>query len=167
MKPTIPETGTVLKLDRDTAVVLLKGGTSCKGCGAGKMGLCRPAGDSMMITVKNTASASIGDTVVIGIDRRVQRAAYLLAYGAPLVSFIAGSFCGHVAGEYLSIHFLDAAAGFATLVVTSVYSFLRLRKLDSSSMMTVKHVIREYLFDTDAKTDEEQRYGCYAANPRG
>jgi len=166
MKPTIPETGTVLKLDHDTAVVLLNGGTSCKGCGAGKIGLCRPAGNSMMVTARNAPGARIGDTVTIGIHRRVQRVAYLLAYVGPLFSFIAGSFFGYLAAGYFSVPFLDALTGFAALVSASVYSFLRLKKLDHSSMMAIKRVERENIFDTDMKTDEELRYAGYASNSR-
>jgi positive regulator of sigma E activity len=121
----------------------------------------------MMITLKNSADARIGDKVTIGIDRQVQRAAYLLAYIAPLASFVAGSLCGHVIGNYFSIPQLDAAVGFAALVVTSVFSFRRLAKLDRSSLMTIKNVIRENIFDADVKTDEEQRYECCPANLLG
>lgn len=166
MKPTIPETGTVLRLGRGTAVVLLKGGAACKGCGAGKIGLCRPAGHSMVITAKNTVGARAGDTVSLGIERRVQRTAYFLAYLAPLLSLLAGSFCGHLVASYFPIPFLDVATGVAALIFASAYCFARLRKLDSSSMMTIERVIAENIFDADVKTDEELRYDWSAPNSR-
>ena len=167
MKPTIPETGTVIKLSGNTADVMLRGGTPCKGCGAGKMGLCRPAGTSMVITVKNTAGAQIRETVTVGIDRRVQRKAYLLAYIVPLFSLLAGSLLGYAAGNYLSVPFLDAGAGFVMLVLSSAVAFLRLKKLDRASMMTIKNVVRENTFEAGVKTDEEKWYERYEARSTG
>ncbi len=165
VKPSIPETGTVIRLIGDVATVLLKGDAPCKGCGAGKIGLCRPAGNSMMIMVKNTAGARVGDIVMIGIDGKVQRSAYLLAYGAPLLSLLAGSFGGHLAAVHFRIPLLDAATGFMLLIVVSLYSFLRLRRLDRDSMMTVKRIVNENTFDAAMKTEEERLYECYAPGP--
>jgi positive regulator of sigma E activity len=98
MMPTIPETGTVLRLEHGTAVAPPKGGTPCKGCGAGRIGLCRPAGNSMIVTVKNTTEAMAGDTVTVVIGKNVQWAAYFLAYFTPLFSLIAGFLGGYPAG---------------------------------------------------------------------
>ena len=51
MKPSIPEIGTVIRLQGDIATVMLKGGESCKGCGQAKIGLCKAGGTTMMLTV--------------------------------------------------------------------------------------------------------------------
>ncbi len=158
MKPTIPETGTVLRIEGEKAVVLLKGGTSCKGCGNAKMGLCRPAGQSMQITVLNSAGAKAGEVVSIGIGKEVQRSGYLLAYIIPLVSLLAGSMLGHIAGNYISLPFLDAVAAFVALVAGSAYALSSLKRLDQSSMLIAKQVMKEPIFDPDMKTIEEQWY---------
>lgn len=128
MKPTIPETGTVISLKGDTAIILLKGGGSCKGCGAGKiglcrLGLCRPGGNSMMLHADNTIGARTGDTVVVGIGRQVRVKGYLFAYIIPLISFMAGTLIGHVAGAYLGAPSVDAASGFLSLTIV-VYLYL-------------------------------------------
>lgn len=50
MKPTVPETGIIIRLEGDKAVIRLKGGKSYKGCGMGKVGLCRSGDTSMLLT---------------------------------------------------------------------------------------------------------------------
>lgn len=158
MKPTIPESGSVIKTEGLNATVLLEGGTACKGCGAGKIGLCRPAGNSMTVTVGNSAGAQMGDKVLIGIDRGVQRTAYLLAYIIPLVSFLSGSFLGHAARVYFTVPALDAITGFAALAAASVFSLRKLKKLDASSRMSIKRILNDNRFEIDLKSDEELRY---------
>ncbi len=164
MKPTVPEIGTILRLDGENAVVLLKGEKSCKGCGAGKLGLCKAGGDSMMLTARNLAGAQTGDTVLVGIDQDVQIKGYFLAYIFPLLSFIVGSVVGYIMGNYLSIPSLDALLGFTALSATAVYTFVRLRRLDLAYKMTVKKVLSEDVFSTEVKSDEERRYEGYAVN---
>jgi positive regulator of sigma E activity len=164
MKPTVPEIGTILRLDGENAVVLLIGGKSCKGCGAGKLGLCKAGGDSMMLTAKNTISARIGDTIMVGIDQEVQIKGYFLAYIFPLLAFIVGSIVGNILGNYLSIPSLDALLGFAALSATAVFTFLRLRRLDLTHKMTVKKVLSDEVFSAEVKSDEERRHEGYAVN---
>ncbi len=164
MKPTVPEIGTILRLDGEDAVVLLKGGKSCRGCGAGKLGLCKAGGDSMMLTARNTAGAQTGDTVLVGIDPDIQIKGYFLAYIFPLLSFIVGSIVGYIVGNYLSIPSLDALLGFIALSATAVYTFVRLRRLDLTYKMKVEKVLSEEVFSTEVKSDEERRYEGYAIN---
>jgi positive regulator of sigma E activity len=163
MKPTVPETGTVLKTEGDTALVLLKGGQSCKGCGAGKMGLCSAGKGSMMLSAGNAVGAHTGDFVLIGVDEAVRWKGYSLAYLLPLLSFIAGSVIGHLAGEYLAVPFLDAVAGFSVFLATAALTLLRLRKLDRTCRMSIKKVISDGVFTADLKSDEERRYESYHA----
>jgi len=33
MKPTVPETGAIVRIEGENAVIMMKGGKSCKGCG--------------------------------------------------------------------------------------------------------------------------------------
>ncbi len=163
MKPTIPETGTVISLEGDTAIILLKGGGSCKGCGAGKIGLCRPGGNSMTLRADNTIGARAGDTVVVGIGRKVRVKGYLFAYIIPLISFMAGTLIGHVAGAYLGVPSIDVPSGFLSLTTVSMYTFYRLRRLDRTSMMRIKRVVSDSVFEVDTKTDEERRFEGYLA----
>jgi positive regulator of sigma E activity len=161
MKPTVPETGTVLKTDGDTALVLLKGGQSCKGCGAGKMGLCSAGKGSMMLSAGNAVGAHTGDTVLVGIDEAVRWKGYSLAYLLPLLSFVAGAFIGHLAGGCLAVPFLDAFTGFSAFLATASFTLLRLRKLDRTCRMAIKQVLSDGVFTADLKSDEERRYESY------
>jgi positive regulator of sigma E activity len=161
MKPTIPETGSVISLHGDTATVLLRGGGYCKGCGAGKIGLCRPGGRSMRLSAKNTAGARVGDIVVVGIDRETRLRGYLLAYIVPLLFFIAGTVFGHIAGGYLSIPSLEVPAGFLMLALTYLVTLRRLRLLDKSSAMTINKIVSDDVFEIDVKSDEQMRFEQY------
>jgi positive regulator of sigma E activity len=161
MKPTVPETGTVLKTEGDTALVLLKGGQSCKGCGAGKMGLCSSGKGSMMLRAGNAVGAHTGDFVLVGVDEAVRRKGYSLAYLLPLISFIAGSLIGHLAGKHLSVPFLDAVSGFSAFLATAAFTLLRLRKLDRTCRMSIKKVLSDGVFTAVLKSDEERRYESY------
>jgi positive regulator of sigma E activity len=162
MKPAINETGTIIEVDGDYATVSLAGGHSCKGCGAGKIGLCNPGGRSMMLRVKNTAGGRAGDRVRIGAEGRVRRAGYLFAYIIPLLSFIGGSFGGHAAGAYYSFGSLDVLTGFLVFAVGSLYSMRKLRALDRTSSLEVSRVLSENSFEVFPKSDEERFYERYA-----
>jgi positive regulator of sigma E activity len=161
MKPTVPETGTVLKTDGDIALVLLKGGQSCRGCGAGKMGLCSAGKGSMMLSAGNAVGAHTGDTVLIGIDEAVRWKGYSFAYLLPLLSFVVGAFTGYLTGQYLAVPFLDAITGFSAFLATSAFTLLRLRKLDRTCRMAIKKVLSAGVFSTDLISDEERRYESY------
>jgi positive regulator of sigma E activity len=112
----------------------------------------------MMLRANNTVGARIGDTVVVGIDRKVRVRGYLLAYIIPLVSFVAGALIGHVAGEYLGTPAVDVPAGFLALTVASFYTFLMLRRLDRTFMLNITRVVADCVFEVDLKTDEERRF---------
>jgi positive regulator of sigma E activity len=141
MKPTIPETGTVIKVEKSMVVVVLNSVGSCKGCGAAKMGLCKPAGNMSVLKSKNTLNAVVGDTVKIGLDIRVQRKGFFLAYIIPVISFITGSLAGDMVGRAFSIPSLEVITGFSSLLLSSLYAFRMLKKLDASSLMTVKEIV--------------------------
>jgi positive regulator of sigma E activity len=149
MKPTVPETGRVIKLDRDMAVVLLNPEKSCKGCGAAAIGLCKPSGDITMLTVRNTKHAVPGDTVTVALDKRIHRKGFLLAYGIPLLCFFAGSMLGYVINREFSIPSLDVITGFASLLLSATFSLRRLKKLDSSSLMTTKEIVSDRGYGRD------------------
>lgn len=141
MKPTVSENGTVIRLNGDSAVIMLEGGKACKGCGAAKMGLCKPNGGLSMISAKNLAGAGIGDIVKIGIDSKVKVKGYLLSFIIPLFSLIGGSLAGYFIGQKILLPGFDVITGFTSLILASFYSFKRLKALDRSSSLAVTGII--------------------------
>ncbi len=167
MKPSIPETGTVIGLKDDKAIILITGSGACKGCGAGKIGLCKPGGGSMVLQADNALGAYAGDTVVVGIGRNVRIKGYLLAYIIPFISLVAGTVIGHVAGKYLGVSFIDVPAGFLSLTAVSFFTFRRLRLLDRTSAMRVSRVVSACVFEVDPISDEERRFEEYFSSRVG
>ncbi len=158
MKPSIPETGTVIRLDGPYAVIMMKGEKSCKGCGAAKIGLCRAGNASMFLTAGNALGAAVGDTVQVDLDRQVKRLGFSLAYVFPIASLIAGTLLGHVIGNYVSAPSLDVAAGFISLMLVSFLSFRRLKHLDRSHRLVIKKILSGGIFSEDVRALEETRY---------
>lgn len=143
MKPSIPEIGTILRMEGDTAVILLQGGEHCEGCGAGKLGLCKPSGNAGLLRAKNTIKASVGDKVKVGLAVDIQTSGYLLAFVVPVISLVAGTLAGHLAGQHFSIPYLEVITGFAALALTLCYTLRRLKRLDSSYTLTVNEVLSD------------------------
>lgn len=141
MKPSVPETGIVVAIDDGMAKVMLQGGEACRGCGQAKIGLCKSAGLTMIVTARNTLNANIGDRVIVGIDEAVRLKAYGLAFMIPLFSFIVFAAVGLIAGQYLSINGLEVISSFAGLAISSVISYRRLKALDKESSLIVKSVL--------------------------
>ena len=124
MKPSIPDTGTVISLEGEHAVVRMKHEGSCGKCGAAAMGLCK-AGLMQVLTVKNTERARVGDTVKIGLVPRTQYTGYVLAYVVPAAALVIGMVGGHFLGTYVGFPPLDIMAGFLSLVVISFFSLIK------------------------------------------
>lgn len=143
MKPSIPETGKVIKVEKDMALVMLTAGNSCKGCGAAEIGLCKTFGNVSMLSVKNMLNAEVGDTVKIGLDKSTQRRGFLLAYIIPVVSFICGSIPGYAIGRKFSIPSFEVFTGFISLMFSLLYSLTKLKKLDKSSLLTIEKVVSD------------------------
>lgn len=146
MKPTIPETGRVIRVDKDMAVILLHPGQSCKGCGAAAIGLCKPSGAVSTLVARNKVNAVPGDTVRIMLDKATQTRGLLLAYVIPIVCFITGTILGHVAGKTLAIPSLEVLTGFISLVCSALYSLRKLKELDRVSSLAIKEVVSDPVF---------------------
>ena len=146
MKPTIPETGRVIRVDKDMAVILLHPGQSCKGCGAAEIGLCKSSGAVSTLIARNKVNAVPGDTVRITLDKATQTRGLLLAYVIPVVCFISGVILGHIAGKALAIPSLEVLTGFISLVGSAFYSLRKLKKLDSVSSMAIKEIVSDPVF---------------------
>ncbi|MCX5717940.1 MAG: SoxR reducing system RseC family protein [Nitrospirae bacterium] len=158
MKPTVTENGTVIRLDRDNAAIMLESGRACKGCGAAKMGLCKPNGGISVLNAKNLAGARIGDTVKIGIDNKVKVKGYLLSFIIPLFSLLGGALGGYFIGQEILLSGFDVIAGFTALILASVYSFKRLKALDRSSSLVITNIISDSVFSAEMQLDEKYRY---------
>ncbi len=141
MKPTVPETGKVIGVDRDFAIVLLQGWESCRKCGAAEIGLCKASGGVSTLRVRNTVNAVPGDTVKVGLDADTRRKGLLLAYLIPLGSFVTGTILGYAGSMGLSVPGLEVLCGFSSLIIASTFSLRKLKKLSSSSHMAIKEIV--------------------------
>jgi positive regulator of sigma E activity len=139
MKPTIPDTGTVIRLDGEKAVIRMKHEGSCRKCGAAAIGLCK-GGLMRELTVINSKRARVGDTVKIGLLQGVQYRGFFLAYVIPAAALIFGIVGGHFLGVYTGIPAMDITAGFASMIAVLLFSLKRLKRLDSTSSIEIVHV---------------------------
>jgi sigma-E factor negative regulatory protein RseC len=140
MKPSIPDTGMVIRLEGENAVIRMKGDGSCGKCGVTALGLCR-GGLMQVVTVKNTMGARVGDSVKIGLVKGVKYKGYVLAYVVPVAALLLGIAGGHVLGTYAGFPPLDIIGGFISLIVVSCFSMSRLRRLDASSAIEIVNVL--------------------------
>jgi hypothetical protein len=62
MKPAIPDTGRVIKMEREDVVVRMKHEVSCRKCGAAAHGMCT-AGFTQVLIARNLMRVRVGDTV--------------------------------------------------------------------------------------------------------
>ncbi len=112
------ETGTVTAIDGNMAKVLVHRKSSCDGCGV--QGACRSTPEGMEIEAMNPLQAKKGQKVRIAVSPDEFLKGSLLAYGLPLVFFIAGSILGKIAGEEyfkgISSDIIAAAGGLSALV---------------------------------------------------
>ncbi|MFN3396249.1 MAG: SoxR reducing system RseC family protein [Thermodesulfovibrionales bacterium] len=140
MKPSIPETGMVVKINNGLATIMLNGGDSCKNCSAGKLGICKPSGNVSIITATATEGINPGDTVKITLDSATQSKGMFLAFIIPLISLFAGTIAGYVIGRVLSISYIEVITGFLSFLIASLITLKRLRRIDSSVRLSVKKI---------------------------
>jgi positive regulator of sigma E activity len=162
MKPTIPDTGTVISLEGENAVIRMKHEGSCRRCGAAAIGLCK-GGLMEELTVKNSKQARVGDTVKIGLVHRVQFQGYFLAYVIPPAALVLGTVCGHFLGTYAGFPTLDIILGFTSLIVISFFSFKRLKGLDSSHSIEIVNVLFDPWKPGSVKPEETKISDYYAS----
>lgn len=158
MKPSIPETGTVIKVDNGLATVMLSGGESCKNCSAGKLGICKPSGNISVITATVAEGINPGDSVRITLDSAMQSKGMFLAFIVPLLSLLAGTVAGYVIGRELSISYIEVITGFLSFLIASLITLKRLRRIDSSVRLSVKK-IEEVCFSEELEAYEPSADG--------
>lgn len=164
MKPTVPETGTIIRIEGENAVIMMKGGKSCKGCGMAKIGLCRAGDTSMPLRAKNIVNARVGDTVEVGLDQGTKIKGYCMAYLIPAFSLLSGTIAGQLLGERFSMQNLDVTGGFLALLLVSLFSFKKLKGLDSTHMLVAKKIITDNIFTGEVKSEEERWYLKYTGH---
>jgi len=160
MQPTIPETGTVIRLEGENAVIRLNHDASCRKCGAAAIGLCKGA-LMQELTVRNSKRARIGDTVKIGLVQGIQYKGYLLAYVIPSASLVFGAVGGHFLGTYVGFPPMDIIMGFFSLIVVSFFSLRRLKRLDSSNSIEIVHVLFDTWNPRSLKSDDQETIPDY------
>ena len=162
MKPTVPETGTIIRIEGQDAVIMMKGGKSCKGCGMASIGLCRAGDTNMLVKAKNIVNARTGDTVLVGLDPETKFKGYSMAYLIPVFSLLTGALAGEMVGRYFSIQNLDVIGGFLALLIASLLSLKKLKELDATQMMVAKKIISDNMFTGEVKSEEERWYPKYS-----
>jgi positive regulator of sigma E activity len=160
MKPTIPETGTVLRLEGEKAVIRLNHDASCRKCGAAAVGLCK-GGLMPELTFKNSKRARVGDNVKIGLVQGIQYKGYLLAHVIPSASLIFGAVGGYFLGTYIGFPPMDIIAGFFSMIVVSFFSLRRLKRLDSSNSIEIVNVLSDPWNRGSLRSDDQETIGDY------
>ncbi len=159
MKPSIPDTGTVIRLDGARAVVRMKHEGSCRKCGAAALGLCK-LGQLQVLTVANAVHAEVGDHVRIGLVRRTRYTGYVLAFVVPPAALILGSLAGHILAAYAGFPALEVITGLVTMIAVSFFSFRRLKRLDASSSIEIVSVLLDPWGTTPREPAEGTIRGC-------
>ena len=110
----------------------------------------------MILTARNAKMARLGDQVMIGIDAKTRRTAFLLAYVIPLVTFIAGALAGNIIGMHLDLPSLDILGAFALLFICGAVSLTKLKALDRASRMEITRIVTDGEFRDSLTSEEEQ-----------
>lgn len=153
MKPAIPDTGTIIRLEGENAVIRMKHEGSCRKCGAAAIGLCK-GGLMQELAARNVKQARVGDVVKIGLVQGVQLRGYLLAYVIPAAALVFGSAAGQFLGAYAGFPHLDIIAGMASLFAASFFSLRQLRRLDSASSIEIVDVLSDTREPAPSGADE-------------
>lgn len=105
--------GEIIELDGENAVVKFKRGKACKNCNA----CISFSDDELIVPIKNTLDAKIGDKVEIVLHAKSVMKASLIAYGIPIVTLIAGALVGSLFGDLYTAIFGILGAGIAFVIL--------------------------------------------------
>jgi len=141
MQKTDLETGTVIKTDGVWATVITNKSKSCNECGKAQAGICGKSGAGMVMSVKNTAGAKKGDTVELGLEKATHIKAYFLAFIFPVVILFLCAYLGSIISRGVGVKSLDVIAGLTGLIISILFSFKEIRKLDRTSCLQITKVL--------------------------
>jgi len=157
MKPSIPEEGIVIRIEDGIAIIMLQAGESCKGCSAGKLGICKPSGNVSIVRARVSEGIKIGDSVRIFLDSVAQSKGMFLTYVVPLISLFTGTYIGYLINTKASIPYMEVITGFASFLIASFITLRRLKKMDSFTRLYAEK-IEEPDFSEESKGPEEFRF---------
>lgn len=124
------ETGTIISLNRDKALVLINRRQNCHGCTA-----CQPLGENyMQLEALNRLDARVGDTVEVMIEPRQIIKNSLIVFILPLLMMVAGYFAG--------VHLFSSrneGTGILGSLSALVVSFFLIRLIDRRSRQTAEN----------------------------
>ncbi|RJR15894.1 MAG: hypothetical protein C4581_11105 [Nitrospiraceae bacterium] len=135
------ETGTVLKAEGTSALVITNKSKSCRECGKAQAGICGKSGAGMVLKVGNQLGAERGDTVELGLDKTIHIKGYFLAFILPVIVLFLAAYAGQVLSQYTGVNSLDVASGLTGLILAGTYSFRKIRQLDKSSQLHITKIL--------------------------
>jgi sigma-E factor negative regulatory protein RseC len=143
MERSDAETGNVLEIHGKHAVVITNKSKSCKECGKAEAGICGKKGAGITIKTLNSLGAVKGDTVEIGIEKETHVKAFFIVFILPVITLFISAYAGHLISRSTGTGSLDIIAGMAGLLVSLIYSFLKIRKLDKSTEFYIKKILND------------------------
>ena len=152
------ETGTVIKTEGVWASVITNKSKSCNECGKAQAGICGKSGAGMVMSVKNTAGANKGDTVELGLDKITHIKAYFFAFIFPVVTLFVSAYLGSVISLSADVKSLDVIAGFTGLIISILYSFRKIIRLDRTSRLQITKILSDPPEYVSAISAEEMDY---------
>ena len=143
MERSDAETGTVLEIQGKHAAVITNKSKSCKECGKAEAGICGKKGAGITIKTLNSLGAVKGDTVEIGIAKKTHVKALFIVFILPVITLFLSAYAGHLISRSTGTGSLDIIAGLAGLLVSLIYSFLKIHKLDKSTEFHIKKILND------------------------
>ena len=141
MERSDAETGTVLEIHGKHAAVITNKSKSCKECGKAEAGICGKKGAGITIKTLNSLGAVKGDTVEIGIEKKTHVKALFIVFILPVIALFISAYAGHLISRSTGTGSLDIIAGLAGLLVSLIYSFIKIHKLDKSTEFHIKKIL--------------------------
>ena len=130
MERTDIETGTVLEIQGTYATVITNKSKSCKECGKAEAGICGKKGAGITIKTLNSLGAVKGDTVEIDIAKKTHVKAVFIVFILPVITLFISAYAGHLISRSTGTGGLDIIAGLAGLLISLIYSFIKIHKID-------------------------------------
>jgi sigma-E factor negative regulatory protein RseC len=143
MERSDAETGTVLEIHGKHAVVITNKSKSCKECGKAEAGICGKKGAGITIRTLNSPGAVKGDTVEIGIAKKTHIKAIFIVFILPVIALFISAYAGHLISRSTGTGGLDIIAGLAGLLISLIYSFAKIRKLDKSTEFYITKILND------------------------
>jgi sigma-E factor negative regulatory protein RseC len=144
----IEDTGKVIRVERDKALVEVERSSACAQCGLQEVE--DMAGGKPVFKALNRANAQVGDTVRVRVESVAYMKASAFIYGIPVLFLMAGAVFGfYLAGRFgASPDGMSAVLGMAGLVAGAVVVFLYRRKETGKEYLPViVEIIREDVVD--------------------